>query len=83
MVCTRVRDTSPDRIIPGSKPDGRCKLCGEKVWRSPSTRQMRRRVSAVHCSACVRDTLDGTETVMPLTKAQIAELRAHVGRWRQ
>jgi hypothetical protein len=85
VVATRVGDLDPDVMIDGSKPDGRCDLCGERVWRSPATQKMMRRKRAAfcRCSRCMSDTFDGTEKMMPLTKAQIAELRVGFARLRQ
>jgi hypothetical protein len=85
VVATRVADLDPDCMIAGSKPDGRCDLCGERVWRSPSTQKMMRRKksSICRCSVCVIDLFDGTEEWMPLTKDQKAELRVGFARRRQ
>jgi hypothetical protein len=80
IVCTRVRDTPPEHTIPGSKPDGVCDLCGEKVWMSPSSRQMRRRYTGRRCTRCMRDSMTGTEVAVPLSAAQLAEVMAYVKR---
>lgn len=81
VVATRVRDM-PINAIPGSTPDGRCKLCDEVVWRSPSTRELVLRKQSVtyRCRHCVADTFTGTEEFLKLTPLQIAEIKAGMKR---